>query len=66
MKLKIFRHYQEQTQDCLHNAQAGCHSSVVECLCIMQAVLGSIFSGYKYIFNSVLLKQKPVKEREYI
>ncbi len=42
---------------------AGCRSSVAECLCVKQAVLGSIPSGEKNIFNSVLFKKACERER---
>ncbi len=33
---------------------AGCYSSVAECLCVKQAVLGSIPNGDQIFFNSVV------------
>ncbi len=43
----------------------GWHSTEAEHMCAIQAVLGSIHSGYQIFFILYSLK-KPVEEREYI
>ncbi len=42
---------------------AGCRSSVAECLCVKQAVLGSIPGGAE-TFSKVSVKKKKACERE--
>ena len=43
----------------------GCCSSVAECLCEKQVVMGSIPNDSQTFLNSVLFKMEPVTEREY-